>query len=150
VVQGRQCWWWWKRGDGGDCMRKIAWLPQTSGPPTAKSKRGGQQDAGGWGWIEFCGETAIAGCSSLVAGRWCRQVRRLHDRCGPLPVPQLSPLTAELRSEGMLPGGPPMDPASGGICIWLACVARGAGVAATTKPGRGQIQTQGQGMLVAT
>jgi|OrbCmetagenome_4_1107370.scaffolds.fasta_scaffold74680_3 hypothetical protein len=61
-----------------------------------------------------------------------------------------TPLTAELRSEGMLPGGPPMDPASGGICIWLACVARGAGVAATTKPGSGQIQTQGQGMLVAT
>ena len=53
VAQGRQYSWWWKRGGGGDCMRKSAWLPQTSVPPTAKSKRGGQQAAGGWGWIEF-------------------------------------------------------------------------------------------------
>ena len=79
VVQRRQCWWWWKRGGGGDCMRKIAWLPQTSGPPTAKSKRGGQQDAGGWRWIEFCGETAIAAvlllqCSTCPLVLWPPQL----------------------------------------------------------------------------
>ena len=60
-------------------MRKIAWLPQTSGPPTAKSKRGGQQDAGRWRWIEFCGETAIAAvlllhCSTCPLVLWPPQL----------------------------------------------------------------------------
>ena len=65
-------------------------------------------------------------------------------------VPKVLPLTAMLRSEGTLPGGPPVDRASGGIGIWLACVARGAEVVATTKPRSGQIQKRGLGMLVAT
>ena len=66
MAQGRQCSWWWKRGGGGDCMRKIAWLPQTSVPPTAKSKRGGQQAAGGWGWIGFCGESNRSSVAASV------------------------------------------------------------------------------------
>ena len=43
------------------------------------SKHGGQQDAGGWGWIEFCGETAIAAvlllqCSTCPLVLWPPQL----------------------------------------------------------------------------
>ena len=37
-----RCCWLWRLANGGGCMRRSVWLLQTCGPPTLKSKRGGQ------------------------------------------------------------------------------------------------------------